>query len=386
MRHSRGDLQGTWCSKAVAAALGNVTDSKRSSSSDRRDARIDDEDLTRSEVYRSTRITFDDIVTVDPTMQAVLQRARRVAATDLTVLITGESGTGKNLLAQAIHTSSRRMLEPFVSVNCSALTETLLESELFGHERGSFTGADRERRGKFELARAGTLFLDEIGDLSATAQAKILRAIEYRQFERVGGEVTLISNARFIAATNRDLPTMVRHGLFREDAYYRLAEFAIHVPSLRERVADIPLLVKSCVGEFVKKHRPDAASIHASESALLWAAEQPWPGNIRQLRNVIKAAVILCERNEIDADALAANAAATIHAPTIPSARAAPEQSAHVDGSRTPLTLAEAEQRHVAFVMTITNGNKSQAARMLGITRPTLDRKLAQSQTGDPQA
>jgi len=324
---------------------------------------MQENDLTRSQIYRKSSITFDDFESHAQKVQEVTKLAKKVAPTDLTVLLLGESGTGKNLLAQAIHTASRRMLEPFVVVNCAALTDTLLESELFGHEKGAFTGAEREKKGKFELAGRGTLFLDEVADLSEAAQAKILRAIEYRQFERVGGEATFSTNARFIAASNQDLRVLVEEGKFRRDLYYRLAEFMISLVPLRERKADIPYLANKIAQESARKMKIlfNGFSVDAIE----WFKSNYWTGNIRELKNIIRVSLVLSDNGKITHSILDG-----IQSPEF-------EQDSFIP-SDNDLSIQMIEKNHIVKVYSMTGGNKSETARILGITRPTLDKKLKQ--------
>ena len=231
-----------------------------------------------------------------------LEMADKVAPTDARVLITGENGTGKELIARRIHQGSRVANGPFVEVNCAAIPSELIESELFGHEKGSFTSAVKQRKGSFEQAQDGTLFLDEIGDMSLAAQAKVLRALQERTIMRVGGEKPIAVNARVIAATNKDLPAEIAAGRFREDLYHRLSVIVIKVPPLREHVADIPLLVNYFIGQLSAAMGKPAVEI--TEDALVCLQSQPWEGNIRQLRNVIERLLILCpgpiSRTEIE--------------------------------------------------------------------------------------
>ena len=319
---------------------------------------MQDTEFTRSQIYRTMSITFDDLESTVPKMKEVIRLAKRVAPMDLTVLLLGESGTGKNLLAQAIHTSSKRLLEPFIVVNCAALTDSLLESELFGHEKGAFTGAEREKRGKFELAGAGTLFLDEVSDLSATAQAKILRAVEYRQYERVGGEATFSTKARFIAASNCDLMSLVKEGKFRRDLYYRLAEFSISLVPLRERSVDIIHLANKIAQESAKKMKLRFSNFTPESET--WLISNSWSGNIRELKNVIRFALVLAEDGIISADLLK-------HHDTS-------EKNAFVGSDE--LAMQTVEMHHIKKILKRTGGNKSETARILGITRPTLDKKI----------
>ncbi|MCZ6601422.1 MAG: sigma 54-interacting transcriptional regulator [Planctomycetota bacterium] len=322
--------------------------------------------MSISEIYQLQKVSFKNIPTRNPDMKRCLDAAAAAAPHDMTVLILGENGTGKNLLAQAIHNSSPRAMGPYIALNCSAIADTLIESELFGHERGSFTSADRDRKGKFELANGGTLFLDEVGDLSPAAQAKILRAVEYKQFERVGGEKTIKANIRIIAATNQDIFTQVETGTFRRDLFYRLKEVIIELPPLHSRKEDIPLLVERFIEESNKKYNRTVLEI--SDEALEVLIKYHWPGNIRELRSVIKSAVVkeegpalLPERIQI--------------AGRRPPPRKAPPIFA-VAEEEEDLSLAAYEKKHIGMVLGRTSGNKRKACQILKISRPTLDRKI----------
>ncbi len=233
------------------------------------------------------------IVGAHPRLRAAIRMLRRVSPTESTVLLTGESGTGKELFARAIHALSPRRSGPCVALNCAAIPESLLENELFGHEKGAFTGADRRQQGRFELAERGTLFLDEIGEIPLAVQSKVLRALEERTFERVGGGRTLRADVRLVAATNRDLAAMVEEGAFRSDLYFRLNVFPIELPPLRERASDIPLLSRHLLEEIARRHRVEPPRLEEDAAELL--CEQPWPGNVRELANVLERAVILAE-------------------------------------------------------------------------------------------
>jgi two-component system NtrC family response regulator len=235
-------------------------------------------------------------------LAGVRQLIAQVAPTDATVLLTGETGTGKEVVARAIHAASPRAEQPFVPVHCAALAESVLESELFGHERGAFTGAVAAKRGRFELAAGGTLFLDEIGEISEAVQVKLLRALESRVFERVGGEESLETDARFVAATNRDVESEVRAGRFREDLYYRLNVVRIHLPPLRERRDDIPLLAREFLARYaVRLHRP---AVRLADTALERLVAYDWPGNVRELQNVIERALVITSGDVIPAESL----------------------------------------------------------------------------------
>jgi DNA-binding NtrC family response regulator len=233
------------------------------------------------------------IVGRHPLLRAAVRLLQRVAVTESTVLLTGESGTGKELFARAVHALSPRRGGPFIALNCAAIPDALLENELFGHEKGAFTGADRRQPGRFEAAEAGTLFLDEIGELPLGVQGKVLRVLEERTYERVGGGRTLKADVRLVAATNRDLESMVGDGGFRPDLFFRLNVFPIELPALRERASDVPLLARHLLGEIARRHRAEPPAL-ADDAAELLAAE-PWPGNVRELANVLERALILAD-------------------------------------------------------------------------------------------
>jgi transcriptional regulator with GAF, ATPase, and Fis domain len=243
---------------------------------------------------------FEGIIGSSPPLLHALRHAARVAPTDSTVLITGETGTGKELIAQAIHKRSRRAHKPFISLNCAALPQALLASELFGHEKGAFTGAMERRLGRFELANGGTIFLDEIGDIPVDTQVALLRVLQEREFERVGGGRSVSVDVRVIAATNRDLEAALEAGTFRLDLFYRLNVFPIRIPSLRERKNDIPLLAKYFVERYATSTGKEIEKIERNTLELLQGYD--WPGNIRELQNVIERAVILCDRAALSID------------------------------------------------------------------------------------
>jgi two-component system response regulator FlrC len=294
----------------------------------------------------------------DPRMHKVVAALRKVATTQATVLLTGESGTGKEVAAGAVHRWSERSEGPFVAVNCAALSDTLLESELFGHERGAFTGAHARRRGRVELARGGTFFLDEVAELKPDLQAKLLRVLQEGAFERVGGTQTLQADVRWIAATNRDLQQALARGAFREDLYHRLAVFPVQIPPLRERRADIPVLAQALLeGVGRQLGRP---GLRLDRAALEWLRQQDWPGNVRQLRNTLERAAILAEGDEVRTGHLAPEAPGR-------GAVAVPE------GEQ---TLAELERAAIERALADCGGNRKQAARRLGIGLRTLYEKL----------
>ena len=282
----------------------------------------------------------------------VLRKATQVAATETTVLLQGESGTGKEVVARFIHRASPRQRGPFVAINCAALPDHLLESELFGYERGAFTGAQNAKPGQIELASNGVLFLDEVTEMSAAAQAKLLRVLQEREFQRLGGTRLLKANVRVIAATNRDLRDAVGRGAFREDLYYRLSVFDIPLPPLRERTRDIPILVEAFLRDIGRSiGRPTAAVTEEAADVLLKYA---WPGNVRELRNVLERAAILCEDGPITPRHL------SLHA----------EPMAPASGQTTDLRTAE--RRAIEKALRETDGNKAKTARRLGLTRTQL--------------
>ena len=286
-------------------------------------------------------------------MQVVYDLIAQVAKGDTTVLLRGESGAGKELVAHAVHYNSARAAKPFIKVNCAALTETLIESELFGHEKGAFTGAMRERKGRFELADGGTLFLDEIGDLSPATQIRLLRVLQEKEFERVGGSETIRTDARVIAATNRDLEALVEEGKFRQDLYYRLNVFPIHIPPLRQRKTDIPLLADFFVEKYSKSHHKDIKRI--STPAIDMIMSYHWPGNVRELENCIERAVLISNDDVIHGHHLP---------PTL--------QTAEATGTAPPANLTAAldhmECELILDALKSSRGNMAKAARALGIS------------------
>jgi len=288
-------------------------------------------------------------------MQSVYELIDLVAASDATVLITGENGTGKELVAQAIHRQSHRRKGPFIAANCSAYSPTLLESELFGHEKGAFTGAIKRKMGRIERAKGGTLFLDEIGDIAAATQVLLLRFLQDHSFERVGGEETLEADVRVLAATNRDLYREVEEGRFRDDLYYRLNVISIHLPPLRDRIEDIPLLAKHFLGKCTLK---EGKAIHSfSSRAMQLLMDHDWPGNVRQLENAISHAVILAQDSVVER-------------------RHLPQFLKHTPADPPSTSLAENERRLILGVLQESNWNKHEAARRLKISRSTLYSKI----------
>jgi len=302
---------------------------------------------------------FRDLVSKSPAMQSLFELARVAARSSSTILVLGESGSGKEVLARAIHAESPKAGGPFVAVSCAALTESLLESELFGHEKGAFTGAVARRKGKFEAANGGTIFLDEVGDVSPKLQLDLLRVLEERRFNRVGGTEPIEVDVRVVAATNRDLHKAVAEGKFREDLFYRLNVISVTVPPLRERREDIPLLVDTFLEQLaVEMGRPiDGVSSEAMAALLA----HDWPGNVRELRNVLERGAVVAAGRIIQASDLGLGGAAAVE-------------------SETPVTLEEVERRHIASVLAHAGGNVSQSARILGIDRVTLYNKMRKYQ------
>ena len=326
--------------------------------------------MAKKEEKPNDNTAFQAIIGESPVIRELLEMIARVAPTEATVLIRGESGTGKELIADALHHGSPRAKGPFVKVNCAALAETLLESELFGHEKGAFTGADRQRDGKFMQANGGTLFLDEIGETSPAMQVKLLRALQQREIQRVGGEAALQVDVRVIAATNRDLEREARNGNFREDLYYRLNVVQLEAPPLRERAEDIPILAKHFVAQFAARNRRVVEDI--SDECLRRLVAYPWPGNVRELENAIERGVILMLGSHLTEKSLPLTIQRYQEGGGANTA--APGQS--LGQTQTGDSLSEAEKRLILQTLAVTNGNKSEAARRLGITRKTLHNKL----------
>jgi two-component system, NtrC family, response regulator AtoC len=302
---------------------------------------------------------FRDLVSKSPAMQAIFELARTAARANSTILILGESGSGKEVLARAVHQESTRAAGPFVAVSCAALTESLLESELFGHEKGAFTGAFARRKGKFEAADGGTLFLDEVGDITPKLQLDLLRVLEERRFHRLGGNTPVEVDVRIVAATNRDLRKAVQEGRFREDLFYRLNVIPIGIPPLRQRREDIPLLVDTMLERLAAEMKKPIEGVSSDAMTALMAHD--WPGNVRELRNVLERGVVVCTGTVVQLSDLG-----------LPGREEAASQA-------TPgpmVSLEEVERRHVVAVLTHTGGNVSQSARILGIDRVTLYNKI----------
>ena len=317
--------------------------------------------------FEGAAMKLGDIVGTSPGMQRLIKEIGKVAASRATVLITGESGTGKELIARVIHNYSYDEARPFVAINCSAIVDTLLESELFGHERGAFTGASAVKLGKFELAEDGTLFLDEIGDMSLTLQAKLLRVLQEREFERVGGVKRLKLRARVIAATHRHLGDEVSAGRFREDLYQRLKVITLEIPPLRDRRQDIPALVHHLLERINEKVHKRVTRV--PPEVLDHLVRLPWKGNVRELENVLTRAVVLAPGEVLLSEHLPSEAGSGL-----------PERPANLgylgeDPAHVP-TLAEAERILILRAMEMARGHKGKVCQMLGISRPTLERKL----------
>jgi DNA-binding NtrC family response regulator len=314
--------------------------------------------ILRRKLTRQYR--FHDLVSKNPRMAEIFELVREVASQRSTVLVQGESGTGKELVARAIHFSGDRGQGPFVAVSCAALAETLLESELFGHERGSFTGALAQKKGKFELADRGTLFLDEIGDISPKLQVDLLRVLQERRFFRVGGTAEIAVDVRVVAATHRDLEADVREGRFRDDLFYRLNVINVRIPPLRERREDVPLLAQEFLDRLSHEFGREVSGI--SEEALRVLMDHDWPGNVRELENAVERALVTCKTGVLGAEdfAFLARPAGASGAPALPPG----------------LTLQEMEKEYIAATLQRMRGNVKGAAEALGIDRSTLYEKI----------
>jgi Nif-specific regulatory protein len=316
---------------------------------------------THLRVELKERYEFSNIIGTAGPMKQVYEQIVQVAHTNTTVLIRGESGTGKELIAHALHYNSPRSKGPFVKVSCAALPDSLIESELFGYEKGAFTGAHGRKKGRFELAEEGTLFLDEIGDINPTTQVKLLRVLQEKEFERIGGTETLRANVRLITATNKDLERAIADGQFREDLYYRLNVFTIFVPPLRERKSDLLLLADHFLQKYAKEHRRDIRRI--STPAIDMLTSYHWPGNVRELENVIERAVLICD-------------GAVVHGHHLPPTL----QTAQASGTFTRLSLGESiaayEKDLIQDALKTARGNRAKAARLLGTTERIFNYKV----------
>ncbi len=365
--------------------------------------------LRKAQTYRQllgvNRLLSDDSLDEDgalvgrsPAMMRLRSLIDRVAPTDATVLVTGESGTGKEMISREFFRRSPRRAQPFIKVNCAAVQENLIESEFFGHERGAFTGATERREGRFELANNGTLLLDEVSEIPPALQAKLLRVLQEREFERVGGSRTIKVNVRIIATSNRDLLSHVASGAFRQDLYYRLNVFPVHVPALRERVEDIPLLAEHFLQRFARKHGVKVTGF--ADSARATMLTYRWPGNVRELQNTVERAVILSESGRpvtaavlglpdlgpVDPGSAAPWGGDSVEesAASFEASAAAPAQSL-TDGGGHVLKLDELEKQAIRAALRQTGGNRTQAAAALGISIRTLRNKLQEYRdAGDP--
>ena len=339
-----------------------------------------------------TAFTLDQFTTQDDAMRRCLELARVAARTDLPVLILGETGTGKTMLAHAVHTSSSRSAAPFISFNAAALSDTLLDSQLFGHERGAFTGATKRVKGKFEQANGGTLFIDEIADMSATAQAKILRAVEYGEFERLGAESLQVADVRLISATHLPIRRFMESDTFRRDLFYRIGGLTITVPPLRERPSDLRTLIGSEIAGAARQQGKPIVGLSQQAASMLFAHR--WPGNLRELQRVVHTAVALTVGDVIYPEALllevldatpsgeagiARTLSPAIRATGPPLSSKAPvAKSARVTtGLPSDLSLRGVEERHILDVLMRMGGSKRRTAQALGVSRSTLDRKLS---------
>ena len=313
-----------------------------------------------------TKFGIENVIGQSPAMQEIFELVQQVAPARASVLVLGESGTGKELIAQAIHNLSPRAKQPLVTVHCAALSPTLLESELFGHEKGSFTGAHERRIGRFEQANGGTLFLDEIGEIDPAIQVKLLRFLGERTFERVGSGTTQTADVRLIAATNRDLETGVAEGNFREDLFFRLRVVEIRMPNLRDRGTDILLLANAFLKEFAQENAKPIDALHPDATEALM--NHPWPGNVRELRTAIEHAVVLCRGNQVTLRDLPPSVRGDTPAIPHPEAK-------DMLGKKT-LTVGDAEKALIIRALKESKGNRTEAAKKIGMSRRTLHRKL----------
>ncbi len=321
---------------------------------------------------------FENIIGSSDRMQKVFSLIDKVSGTDSTVLVLGESGTGKELVAKALHYNSPRAQNPFVPVNCGAIPEELLESELFGHEKGAFTGAFRTRIGRFELANGGSIFLDEISEMSPNLQVKLLRVIQEREFERVGGVKSIRIDVRIIAATNRDLEEEVAQGRFREDLYYRLNVIPLNLPPLRERRDDIPLLVKHFMGKYGREKNSRITGF--SRRAMNLLAHYRWPGNVRELENLVERVLVLCDGTEVDT----ADLPERIAAGTPRTSEVVPLIDLPETGIDLSTAVSEFEKGIIMQALTRSNWVKNRAAKLLHVNRTTLVEKIKKQNLQKP--
>ncbi len=318
-------------------------------------------------IKTQSRVIFKDIIGRGAAMQKIFRIVEKVANSDTTIMLNGETGTGKGLIARAIHKASGRKDQPFIQINCGATPEGLLESEFFGYRRGAFTGATADKAGKFEIAQGGTIFLDEIGDMSADLQVKVLRVLEEGEFERVGGNETIKTDARIIAATHRDLEEEVQKGNFREDLFYRLYVIPIMLPTLKERKADIPYLVSHFIEQFADKKNVPRTKF--SDDAMAILTNYAWPGNVRELKNLIERLVVLHESDEILPEDLPEKIRAA-------SSRATQRKDVSADGISFNTAVSEFEKALIISALDRTNWVKNRAAQLLKIKRTTLVEKI----------
>ncbi|OKY75474.1 MAG: DNA-binding response regulator [Desulfobulbaceae bacterium DB1] len=337
---------------------------------------IDHYSLLRENIRLRTevreRYSFSEMIGKNKQMQQLYSLIEKIAPTPASVLITGESGTGKELVARAIHNNSPRQKQPFISINCAALPESLLESELFGHEKGAFTGAIALRKGRFELADQGTLFLDEIGEMALSLQAKLLRILQEKTFQRVGGAEEQKVDVRIVAATNKDLKQEVEEGRFREDLYYRLNVLHLHLPPLRERSDDIPLLVHHFINKFTRQlNKPE---LKITPAALRFLTTLPWEGNIRELENTIERASILCTNNVINPDDVLPDS--EMKKPPVAAVSSFVPDDIGTDGTPLPQLLDAIEEKVLRNALGKSGFIQTQAAKELGITKSLLQYKM----------
>ncbi len=316
--------------------------------------------------------SFDNIISTDKKMQEVFRMVSKVLNNDITVLIHGESGTGKELIARAIHYNGSRKEAPFVTVNCASIPRELLESELFGHEKGAFTGAHQRKIGKFELANGGTLFLDEIGDMEMSLQAKILRVIQEKEFERVGGNEVIRTDVRILSATNRDLRDAVENKEFREDLFYRLSSFPIIIPPIRERRSDIVILLKHFMKEFSNKLGKEIKGF--TKQAMEYLYEYEWPGNVRELENTIERCIILCDSDVIDIDVLPAQIKSNNGFENVQFDAGLFADDSHI------VPFEKLKEEAIRHALKVTEGNIVEAARKLHVGRATFYRLMEKYQ------
>ncbi len=342
----------------VASMIGQALAAHRHLEDERK--KLLEENTTLRQELRE-RYDFSNIIGTSGPMRQVYEQIHQVARTNTTVLIRGESGTGKELIAHAIHYNSTRTKKPFIRVNCAALPETLIESELFGYEKGAFTGAQARKRGRFELAEGGTLFLDEIGEINLATQVKLLRVLQEREFERVGGTETLKANVRLIAATNKDLETAISEKAFREDLYYRLNVFTLFIPPLRERKSDLLLLADHFVAKYSREHGKNIKRI--STPAIDMLVSYHWPGNVRELENIIERAVLVCDGN-------------AIHGHHLPPTLQTAEASETVMTNSLTDAVQQFEKDLILDALKTTRGNRAKAARLLRTSERIVNYKV----------